>query len=339
MKTNVASVGIDVAKKTLQVSFISCNYQELRQFKITNDRKGIKQIFSEMKKMKVSKSAPIVLESTSYYHLYAALRLSEQGYCVKEINPILTKKYAKGCIRQVKTDKVDAKILAEMGLREKLYDFKRSKTNVLLRNKVNLLQHLEKKLQGLQHSLNCARELQNTIDCQQEQEAMNIIEESIKNFKKSLNELKKEIVKAMENNEKFEKLRSIRGVSDTSLAKILTFIDGKEFASKSSLIAYTGLDLTVKESGSSIRGIRKLSKRGNSALRHTFSQCAWGLIMNNEDFRKIYDYYREQGRHYHECLIIIGRKLLKIIYGVLKNGSHFDPAKIVIPSKKNLASV
>ena len=68
---------------------------------------------------RVQGDTPIVVESTGSYYWLSCLLLSENGFCVHLINPLITKRHERSSIRGVKTDTVDAKRLAEIGIIEK----------------------------------------------------------------------------------------------------------------------------------------------------------------------------------------------------------------------------
>jgi hypothetical protein len=55
---------------------------------------------------------------------------------------------------------------------------------------------------------------------------------------------------------------------------------------------------------------------------------AWWAIMHNEHFKLIEKSLRNKQRHYFEILVIIARKILYIIYWMLKTWSRFNPAKM-----------
>jgi transposase len=92
------------------------------------------------------------------------------------------------------------------------------------------------------------------------------------------------------------------------------------------------MDISTKLSGESVHTKGKLSKRGNPYFRKILFQVAWGLIMHNKAFKKLYEYHRGRGKHYFTCLSIIGRKLLNVIYGMHKSGKSFNPEMVTVPA-------
>jgi len=57
-----------------------------------------------------------VMESTGVYHLRIALFLAKDlSYQVSVVNPLVIKKYAEMLLKRTKTDKVDARLIAQYG--------------------------------------------------------------------------------------------------------------------------------------------------------------------------------------------------------------------------------
>ncbi len=118
------SVGIDIAKVKVDVAIIlnnpdSGSGSEVKTRTFANQtEKDMEFLVNWLKENGVDGKTPIVIESTGSYHWLSCILLSEQGFLVHLINPLLTKRYEKSSIRGAKTDRVDAKRLAEIGIIE-----------------------------------------------------------------------------------------------------------------------------------------------------------------------------------------------------------------------------
>src|ERR1051326_6902035 len=84
-------------------------------------------------------------------------------------------------------------------------------------------------------------------------------------------------------------------------------------------IAFVGYDISLAQSGT-WRGRGKLSKRGNGYLRKRLYQAAWGAIMHDPRFRRYYKALKEKGHSHRAATVIVSRKLLRILFAVLKEG-------------------
>lgn len=114
MNTSVVSVGIDVGKAKLDVACMHQDRSMVHQV-FNNNVKGIRSLRSFLKQQRTASTVPCTLELTGAYHLLVALSLSEVGYRVNCVNPIITKKYMKATVRDAKSDKIDLKRIAELG--------------------------------------------------------------------------------------------------------------------------------------------------------------------------------------------------------------------------------
>jgi len=111
------SVGIDVSKKKIDVALYT-SAQKTKSRVFDNTSQGLKTCVRFLTKHGTAATVPYVIESTGDYHLLPALMLTEAGFQVNCINPIITKQYQRSSIRNAKTDKIDAERLAWIGINE-----------------------------------------------------------------------------------------------------------------------------------------------------------------------------------------------------------------------------
>ena len=90
----------------------------------------------------------------------------------------------------------------------------------------------------------------------------------------------------------------------------------KQFENRDQLIAFVGLDVKTRQSGSWI-GKQVLSKRGNGHLRKLLFQMGWGLMMHNETYGAYYQQMRERGKGYKTGIIATARKFLRFLFAYL----------------------
>jgi Transposase len=155
---SVVSVGIDVGKAKLDVACVREDRTSIHQVFI-NTEKGIASLARLLKQQRTAVTVPCVLEATGDYHLLAALMLSKGGYAVKCINPLITKKYCRASVRDAKSDKIDSKRLAEIGLiEEHLPAFADTKDAIAARKLLSSIAHLERVRQQLMGHLQVLEE-------------------------------------------------------------------------------------------------------------------------------------------------------------------------------------
>lgn len=311
----VKSIGIDVSKGKLDLGLINED-QTTENLQFANDKKGIPSLVKTLKSCQEKiEDIPIVIEATGGYHYGITFFLIEKGFKkVLVINPLLTKKHLSGQIRKIKTDKKDALVLARIGLLEELHNFAESKEEVLFKRKVRLFHFLRKQLQQVSNRLSSVKSLSIENDFEQE-----ILQETRNDLKMKLEKVKGEVIKSATIDSP-----KIAGISEFNLKAIAAELGNiKRFKNHKQVIAFAGMDPTIKESGTSIRGRSQLSKRGSKTIRYFLFQSAWGVMMHNEKYQEYYAKKKGEGKHYFTCLSAVARKLLCEIYFNLKEHPYY----------------
>jgi transposase len=100
------------------------------------------------------------------------------------------------------------------------------------------------------------------------------------------------------------------------------------FARSEQVVAYAGLDITVKESGK-WKGQRKLSKRGSGELRRTLYLAAMRCVRRADSaFGAYYRALSARGLKGNAALMAVMRKMLVVAYHLLRSGESYDPSKV-----------
>jgi len=87
----------------------------------------------------------------------------------------------------------------------------------------------------------------------------------------------------------------------------------KTFVNRDQLVAFVGFDVRTRQSGQ-WTGRQVISKRGNRYLRKILFQIGWGLMMNHEEYRRVYEKMRARGKNFKTCIIAIARKFLRFLF-------------------------
>jgi len=322
------AVGIDVAKATLSVH---ARYQDGTgtALSIGNTKTDITRCLA---RQLAGYKGKVVMESTGHYHWLAALLLTEAGADVRVINPILGKKYTSASIRKVKTDPIDAKLLAEMCLKEEHLPptFCQNAEAMRRRKKLGFIASLRTNLSSLKAMETSLREAHAIIGgalSAAEDQVLATVHELEKDIRRLEREFAKEARSVEGADRKFEILTSIPGVSPFMAATGLHWFSLDAGATPKSWTAYAGLDVSVRESGT-WHGRCRLTKRGNNYLRRRLYSSAWGAVMHDPDFKKAYDSLRKKdGRAHVEALVILARKIVRIMFQVLSTDTVYDPLK------------
>jgi transposase len=121
-------------------------------------------------------------------------------------------------------------------------------------------------------------------------------------------------------------LQTIVGVGPQSSALLTSLLARVPFASSDALVAYSGLDPRANDSGRS-RGRRRLSKRGDPALRRQMFMAAMSACRTST-FAATYQALRARGLKTTEALVILARKLLRIAFAVWRCGQPFQAHRV-----------
>jgi len=122
-----------------------------------------------------------------------------------------------------------------------------------------------------------------------------------------------------------ELLKTFIGISDSSSIGLMLNIQSvKRFKTVKKLAAFFGLHPKLKISGDGVSVVR-MSKEGRAEPRQILFMVAMTAITQNPLIREIYQQHVRQGMEKMAAIGLCMHKILRIIYGMLKNNSSFDP--------------
>ncbi|MBB6625272.1 IS110 family transposase [Clostridium gasigenes] len=137
----------------------------------------------------------------------------------------------------------------------------------------------------------------------------------------------------------YNKLNAIDGLGTVTISNIIAQIgDIGNFNSPKQLIKLAGLSLKENSSGKH-KGVTTISKRGRSKLRSALYIAVITLVVTNQEFKLLHKYYKTRpvnpltGKR---SLIALCGKLLKLIFGIVKNNEEYDPNKFLEGIKPKL---
>ena len=127
--------------------------------------------------------------------------------------------------------------------------------------------------------------------------------------------------------EKFDcYLHTIPGIGIIGAATILAEIgDISRFKNSSALVAFAGIDPTVRQSGEFNSTHNHMSKRGSPYLRHAIFLAATTCSFHNSPLNAYYKKKRDQGKHHLTATGAVARKLTSVIYAVLRDSKPYEP--------------
>lgn len=121
-------------------------------------------------------------------------------------------------------------------------------------------------------------------------------------------------------------ITSITGVGEVLGAAIYCEIgDISRFEKASQLVAYAGLDVSVKQSGYFNASNTKISKRGSPYLRRAIWISATVAAFRDPALSKYYQGMRDRGKAHGTAIGAVARKLTNIIFAVLRDNKSYIP--------------
>ena len=147
-------------------------------------------------------------------------------------------------------------------------------------------------------------------------ELIELLESQIKDIEKQVSEF----IKKSDN-----VITSIPGIADTTAAIIISEIgDINRFNNPGQVLAFAGLDPSVKQSGNFNASSTRMSKRGSSLLRYALILAANNVQLNTKTFNDYYNTKRLQGKLHYNALGHCAGKLIRNIFYMLKNNVTFN---------------
>ena len=148
-------------------------------------------------------------------------------------------------------------------------------------------------------------------------ELIRIIDKNIEEVDKKIEEFSKELNSP---------ILTIPGISHFSGTSIISELgDISRFSSESQVIRFAGVNPIVYQSGQYNAQMTRISKKGSKYLRKTLYQIIQPVIENNPVFKAYYIKKTKQGKSHRCAQGHCVRKLLRIIYHLLKTGKQFNP--------------
>jgi transposase len=313
-------LGIDISKLKFDACLIS-EGGKLHHRVFPNTPAGFSQLSAWLSQHEVGR-AHACLEATGAYGEALATYLHDAGHEVSVVNPAQIKGYARSRLSRAKTDKADARLIAQFCAE------RRPPRWSPLPQEVRELQALARRLDALAEM----RQMEaNRLDVAAGAEAVRqSLAEHITYLDREVERTEGLIRSHIDSHPGLrgqrDLLRSIPGIGEATAAKLLSEImDVKLYASARQLAAFAGLAPRLHESGSSVRRKARLSKAGAPRLRKALYFPAVVAIRHNPYVRGLSERMRARGKCPMQVIGAAMRKLIHLAYGVLKSGKPFDP--------------
>lgn len=318
-------VGIDMSKKKFDAALM-----RNRKFKhkvFPNTKSGQEAMSAWLQKQSVT-TAHICMESTNVYGEALAEYLTDQGYTVSIVNPARIKGFAQSELSRTKTDKADASLIARFCLAMAPEPWIPDPQEI--RELKGLVRRLEALMEMRQQEINRLYVAPDII--------ASGLEEHIDYLDQEIKATKQRIRDHIDNHPDLKKkkvlLESIPGIGEATINIVLSeFANIGNFKNAKQLAAFIGVAPKERQSGSSVRGRTMMSKTGRSQLRKSFFMPALVALRYNPILVMMKQRLLEAGKSKMAIVGAAMRKLVHLIYGVLKSGVPFDAEYVAKQAK------
>lgn len=319
-------IGIDISKAKFDVAVLAAG--QTYRLSFANEPADFKKLEHWLEKRKL-RVVHACMEATGRYGDELAYFLHERGHLVSVVNPKRIQAYAESQLRRNKTDALDATLIA---------DFCRTQRPPAWEPpppQVRELQFLTRHVEALKEM---RTQEQNRLQAGAQTPAVQAsLQSHIAFLNAEIDRLQKQIDDHIDRHptlkEDVELLDSIPGIGPDTAAILMAEIKSIDaYDSAAELAAHAGLTPMHRRSGSSVRRQPRLSKIGNARLRKALFFPAMVAMRHNPAVKALHDRLAAKGK---PKMLILGaamRKLLHIVYGVLKHRRPFDPAYAALPA-------
>lgn len=323
-------VGIDVAQKELVVSVGKMDEHAVMTVYANkvfpNNDKGFASLEAWVNKQTIAQyPLRYVMEATGVYHERSAYFLSGKGYAVSIVMPNKISNFFKTLEIKTVTDKSMSAAIAMFGLEKQLDSWVQPKRvyrslRQLTRERSQLI--AERTMIKNQLHAEQAEAFPGEDTIHRMQDRINMLSKQLKQI---MTEVKAVVKHDQELNQTLSTITTVPGIGLLTAAVILAETNGFELIpSKKQLTSYAGLDVREKESGTSVKGKPRISKRGNKQLRKAMHLPALAAIRYSERYKAIFVRIVSRNSIKMKGAVAVQRKLLEMVYTIYKTNKPYQ---------------
>jgi len=298
-------IGIDVSKHELVI------YANGKDFSIGNDDKSLGQWCKKHDEL-ISDSALFVYEATGGYEKVLSRFLHKNSLAGHRVHANHVRAYAKAIGVLAKTDKIDAKVIADFAQMKSL----EAKDVITEHAGLAALVQRREQLIDLHKQENCRLE---TLDCEL---VIKDIKAHLKQLKARTDKMEQEIkiyVAAHKDlKELVNRLRTIPGVGFLTAVSVIAYMPERCTIAGKALASLAGLAPMNRDSGKKV-GKRKI-QGGRAQVRRVLYMAALTAMRYNPDIKVFYERLRGKGKIFKVAITAAMRKLLMMIRSVAIRG-------------------
>jgi transposase len=333
MKKIVKQVaGIDVAQKELVVSlgrmYNDWSPEVYAHKTFSNTEAGFIALIIWIKKqMDQDIEVRFVMEATGVYHESLAYFLTGKGFEVSIVLPNKISNYFRTLDVKTVTDKTASEAITLFGLERRLDTWQQPKgLYKQLRQLTRERGQLVEERTAIKNQLHAEQ-----AEARPNKKTISRIKKRIELLNKQEKEIKTEIEELIKEDREMKQMLiiicSLPGVGLLTAVTVLAETNGFDLIrNKRQLASYAGFDVKEKQSGTSVKGKARISKKGNKYLRKAMHFPALTAIRHDERFKAIFARLVSKHGIKMKAAVAVQRKLLEMIYTLYTTRTVYDKA-------------
>lgn len=295
-------VGIDVGKFHLDVALGT------QTKRYANDERGIQALVEALTPKQPER---IAFEPTGVYHLPLRHALAVQGWSLLEVNPVQSSALRAALGKRNKTDKEDARLLAECArlqlgtpAQTESSQAEQAKLRRLLSYRTGLL----KRTGQVRSQLEAASWAQETV-------LIDLLEQDLAHLEQQLHTLDAQLDAQLTLLPEAEVLLDMKGVGRITSLAVLAYLPRSLWGQSKAAASFAGIHPALKHSGRSTYSA--LSRKGHAGLRQALYMAALVAVRHDESLKAFYQQLISRGKAKKQALLAAAHKLLRRMMGRL----------------------
>lgn len=316
------AIGIDIAKKTFHVCYLSTRDAREQRGEFTNDAAGHAKFMLWVNRVSQGQAVHFCLEETGIYGRALAVFLHQAQHHVSLVNAALVKHHGRSLNLRSKTDRIDAWLIAHythvhVPPRWTPPTAQHQRLRELSRRRAQLTQMIVDE--------------SNHLEAAQESGVRSHIEAMIQHLQKQRECLWQQMQQLVKSdpalNKQRELLMSIPHIGEiTAMALLAELPPVDAFENARQICAYAGLTPREEKSGESVHKRTRLCKQGRSGLRTLMFMPAVSVLSSKHSPLLGFAKRLQEAGKAKLCVVgALMRKLLAMAFAILRSGRAFDP--------------
>jgi len=311
-------LGVDVSDQWIDVCALqTVDRRILFQKRLARTVEAVGELARE-----IERPALAVLEGTGGLEVAPARALESFGVGVRVVNPAQARHYALSNGKLEKSDRLDARILAEFGLERQFFPREKPDPKV---EELALLTTRRRQLVQMRAV--------EKIRLPREESAFNrkSIAQLMTHLSRQIEKIEREILRRICADQKmkrrFELLKSAPGVGDRTAAELTALLPELGRMSRGEAAKMVGVAPLVKQSGK-WKG-RVMTMGGRAPVRTALYLAAMSTLRTSSYFRDRHDLLRKRGKSGKCALIALARQLLTVLNQMVREDKEYDPGLLI----------